>query len=812
MSFSIHWGRALAFLLVAVAPLRAADKPNILLILADDLGYSDLGCYGGEIETPVLDAVANRGIRFSEFYNTGRCWPTRAALMTGYYAQQIRRDLLPGVTSGNRGTRQPWAQLLPKMLQSRGYRSYHTGKWHIDGMPLQNGFDRSYYIQDQSRFFSPNVHYRDDVKLPAVQRGTDFYATVALSDHAIEVLEEHDAKHQSKPFFHYLAFAAPHFPLHSLPGDIERYRDKYRRDWATVRKERFDRQRQMGLLKTRLSAVETEVGPPYHFAEHLEILGSGEVNRPVNWDSLTEKQKDFQATKMAIHAAMIDRMDREVGRVLEQIRKMGELDNTLVLFLSDNGCSAEIMVRGDGHDPTAAPGSADTYLCLGPGWSTTCNTPFRRHKTWTHEGGISTPLIVSWPKGIKARGEIRHNAGHVIDIVPTLLELAGASAPKTMNGKPVPAPPGKSLVPVFTRDESVKHDYLWWFHDGHKAVRLGDWKAVAAKDEAWEVFNLANDRSETRNLAKKNPSRTKELVAAWDQRMEEIRKVALMDLPAKKAGRKGKAPARRAPASGKGAAKNKSKKPAPKRPVRKQVLVNGEIFTLLGKKAFIMHPAKESRTKPQPWIFYAPTLAGTPDIHENWMHQKFIDAGIAVAGIDVGEGYGSPLMFKYFDALYLELTRKREFAKKPILFGRSRGGLWVSSWAIAHPERVAGIIGIYPVYDFTSYPGIKRAAGAYGMTPEKLLAQAAELNPISKAHVLAQAKIPVVIIHGMDDTVVPLEMNSNELLRRYEKAGAREYIHVIEVPGQGHNYWPGFFHSQDLVDFAIMNAKSAAKK
>tara|TARA_Y100001934_G_scaffold279901_1_gene385038 strand:+ start:3127 stop:5589 length:2463 start_codon:yes stop_codon:yes gene_type:complete len=782
-----------ASMLVATLPIDAGDRPNILLIMADDLGYSDLGCYGGEIKTPVLDAVAERGIRFSQFYNTGRCWPTRGALLTGYYAQQIRRDNLDGVPSGGRGVRQPWAQLLPNMLKPLGYRSYHTGKWHIDGMPLQNGFDRSYYLQDQSRFFSPLQHYMDDKRLPKVERGTDFYATIALADHAIEVLKEHKANHGEKPFFHYLAFAAPHFPLHALPEDIERYKDKYKRDWEVVRNERHQRQLKMGLLNAKLSEVESDVGPPYHFPEHLEILGEGEVNRPVAWNSLTEKQKDFQATKMAIHAAMIDRMDREIGRVVKQIREMGELDNTIILFLSDNGCSAEIMVRGDGHDRDAPPGSADTYLCLGPGWSTTCNAPFRMHKTWTHEGGIATPLIVSWPSGLKARGEFRHNPGHVIDIVPTLVELAGGEVPKRLNDKAIPKAPGRSLAAALRKDGSVKHDYLWWYHDGHKAVRVGDWKAVAANGQDWEVFDLANDRSERNDLAKKHPQRTKRLVETWEKKKEEFKKLALTDLPPKKPARKG------APRKG-------------KRPASKQTLINGETFKLMGKKAFVMMPKKSKRSNPQPWIFYAPTLPAYPDTHEKWMHSSFVKAGVAVAGIDVGEAYGSPKALKFFDGLYDQLTKKRGFAMKPVLFGRSRGGLWVSSWAVANPKRVAGIIGIYPVYDYTTYPGVQRAAPAYGLTPEELLKRAPELNPISKAHVLANAEIPVVLIHGTDDTVVPIEKNSNEMLRRYEKAGKRNLIRVIEIERQGHNFWPEYFQSEDLVDTAIANAKLGARQ
>ena len=399
------------------SPVREAERPNILLILADDLGYSDLGCYGGEIQTPNLDSIAANGLRYTQFYNTARCWPTRGSLLTGYYAQQIRRDSLPGIPSGggNRGKRPAWAPLLPKMLAPAGYRSYHTGKWHIDGMPIENGFDHSYYLRDQGRFFNPKTHWKDDIKLPPVEKGTDFYATTALADHVVEVLKDHAANHSSKPFFQYLAFAAPHFPLHALPEDIAIYRDTYTKGWDVIRAERWQRMRKLGLIDERstprLSRVESDLGPPYHFPDAFEILGTGEINRPVPWKNLSAEQKQFQVAKMSIHAAMIHRMDIEIGRVFDQIKSMGQWDNTLVLFLSDNGASAEIMVRDDGHDPKASPGSAPTYLCLGPGWSTTANTPFRRHKTWTHEGGISTPLIVSWPKGISARGEFRSFAG-----------------------------------------------------------------------------------------------------------------------------------------------------------------------------------------------------------------------------------------------------------------------------------------------------------------------------------------------------------------------------------------------------------------
>ena len=508
----------------------AVDRPNVLLILADDLGYSDLHCYGSEIETPNLDSLAASGLRYTQFYNTARCWPTRAALLTGYYAQQVRRDTVDGVKSGGQGVRPKWARLLPDMLRPLGYRSYHSGKWHIDGRPLAGGFDRSYLLQDEGRYFSPRIHFDDDRKLAPVEPDAEYYSTSAMADYAIRFLKEHSEKHANQPFFQYLAFTTPHFPLHALPEDIAKYRETYLDGWELAREQRRKRQKELGITTAELSEVERDLGPPYHFPDALAKLGPGEVNRPLPWDELTEEQRKFQATKMAIHAAMIDRMDREIGRVLDQLRAMKAFENTLIIFLSDNGASAEIMVRGDGHDPSAEPGSAETHLCLGPGWSTVANTPLRRHKTWVHEGGIATPLVVHWPKGIQQRGEIRHTPGHVIDLVPTILEAAGGKRLDTWEGTEVPEPPGISLVQTFVRDRPVVGRELWWSHEGNRAVRVGDWKLVAAKGDPWELYDLSIDRAESNNIAQQHPNKVRQLEERWQAGNDEFRDLAQRDL------------------------------------------------------------------------------------------------------------------------------------------------------------------------------------------------------------------------------------------------------------------------------------------
>jgi arylsulfatase A-like enzyme len=530
--------RLAVFILIALTAVPGAveaqpTRPNVLLIVADDMGFSDARCYGGEIATPNLDKLAAEGLRFTQFYNTARCWPTRASLLTGYYPQQVRRDTLPGIRSGSQGVRPAWARLLPEMLAPLGYRSYHSGKWHVDGRPIDNGFDRSYSLDDHDRHFAPRRHTEDDKPLPPADAKSGYYSSTAIADHAIKCLREHAEKFSDRPFFEFLAFTAPHFPLQAPAEDIEKYRKTYLAGWDALRGRRWERLKVLGIPGASLSAIEREVGPPYAHPQAMTKLGPNEINLPLAWDELTAAQRDFQSCKMAVHAAMVDRMDREIGRVLEQLAAMNALENTIIFFLSDNGASAEIMVRGDGHDPAAECGTGATFLSIGPGWSSLANTPFRRHKSWVHEGGIATPLIVHWPKGIPTSGQVRHTPGHVIDLVPTILELAGGKPIAERDGKPVPPLAGRSLAKVFAKDGPIDRESLWWMHEANRALRVGDWKIVAAgKDAAWELYDLSADRCETRNLAAEKPEKVRELAGMWERQLKETAALAASDLPA----------------------------------------------------------------------------------------------------------------------------------------------------------------------------------------------------------------------------------------------------------------------------------------
>ena len=488
---------------------RSASAPNVLVIMMDDMGYSDIGCYGGDIETPNIDGLAENGLRFSNFYNTGRCWPTRSSLLTGYYAPQVRMDPPAGHRS-----RPAWQRLLPHYLKQCGYRSYHSGKWHVHNVTeaeKEGEFDISWgtEIEQGKHFFGAE--------------GDKAFSSTAITDHALDCLREHETNHKGTPFFHYVAYTAPHFPVQAEQADIDKYIDRYNEGWDVMRERRWQRLRDMGLVDCDLSAREPKVGSPWYREEFGERYGPGEVEYPVAWEALTDEQKRFQATKMAIHAAMIDRTDREIGRLLDQLRAMNAYEDTLVLFLSDNGASAEILIRAGGHDPTAPAGSEATHLCLGAGWSTCCNAPFRRHKIWVHEGGVATPLVAHWPNGIPARGELCHDAGHVVDFLPTILELAGMPPEDIPLPSGAPKLPGESLVPALTGEGTVDHAHIYFHHSGNRALRVDNWKIVSGSekpegtpDDQWALYDLSTDRCEMVDRAAERPEKLRDMQREWE--------------------------------------------------------------------------------------------------------------------------------------------------------------------------------------------------------------------------------------------------------------------------------------------------------
>jgi len=488
-------------------------QPNILVIVADDMGYSDLGCFGGEISTPNIDGLAADGLRFTQFYNTGRSWPTRAALMTGYYYPSVRKSNVSERPEG-------WSRSIAHYLRTVGYRSYHSGKWHVNELPKPHadaGFDHSYMTTYGASHFYP-VDLEDDIQV-SITDTVSYYQATAITDKALEYLKEHASQHSDNPFFLYLTYHTPHFPLHAPSENIAKYKDRYRSGWDKLREERYARLRELQIVDYEIADTEKSAVWLHQGKELLEkALGDGEVFAYTPWDSLTEQQKDFQATKMAIYAAMVDRMDEEIGRVLTHLRESGEFDNTLIFFLSDNGCSAEIMVRGEGHDPSAPAGSRFSHLSLGPGFAPASNTPLRRSKIWVHEGGISTPLIVHWGKGIKAKNELRHTPGHVTDLLPTILAAAGDIDPYAIAGADYPPLHGKSLTPAFATDSIIERDHIYFNHEGNYALRQGNWKIVtsAIDNHVWSLYNIAQDRGERHDLAATNPEKLNELITRWE--------------------------------------------------------------------------------------------------------------------------------------------------------------------------------------------------------------------------------------------------------------------------------------------------------
>jgi arylsulfatase A-like enzyme len=538
-----------AFCLWLGVPAWAADavakRPNILLILADDLGWSDIGCYGGEIRTPNLDALAAGGLRFTQFYNCARCCPSRAALLTGLYPQQAGVGSMTADEGlpGYRGSLQPGCVTIAQVLHSAGYRTAAVGKWHVGDaiLPTSRGFDDFYgfvrgYAVDS---WEPRMMLRlPEGRSSRNYQPGEYFATDAITDQALDFLAE--ARKSSPPWFFYVAYQAPHFPLQSQKQDMADYADIYAQGWDQIRAERLTRMKQLGLLPASAALTPRSPIPMKSVAEqHGSTTADG--NNPA-WDSLPADRRADLAQRMAVYAGMVTGMDRNIGRLIADLRAHDELDNTLILFLSDNGACAEwepfgfdlqgvadprpgtginvgtpnapnVLHGGDDLQRLGGPGSLFSY---GSGWANASNSPWRFYKHYDHEGGISAPLIVHWPARIKAAGQLRTQVGHVIDIMTTCMEIGGAKYPAELDGVQILPPEGKSLVPAFD-GRPLARDFLAWEHEGNRALRAGDWKIVSLAGKPWELYDLTHDRVELNDLAAQQPERVKEMSAQWDE-------------------------------------------------------------------------------------------------------------------------------------------------------------------------------------------------------------------------------------------------------------------------------------------------------
>ncbi len=546
------------FLLLSACTTLAAAQPNVLIILADDLGYSDLGCYGSEIHTPNLDALAAGGLRFTQFYNGARCCPSRASLLTGLYPHQAGVGLMtsdkgakfPG--SGDEGDKSPGYRgrlnnqcvTLGEVLRPAGYHTFACGKWHVgDFDPTTRGFDAFYGF-----FGGYGVNSYDEKMLislppggPAVKSSGPYFATDAITDHAIALLQG-TRQQPHKPWLMYLAYQAPHFPLQAPATDIDKYIAVYEQGWDRIRAQRLERMKKSGLVAEDTKLTPRSRIPNLKIAKDHGSATANEANPA--WDSLPPARQKDLARRMATFAAMVDRMDANIGRVMADLKQAGELENTLVFFLSDNGACAEWDPFGfdlKAPDPAATRpgmgvnlgtqagpnvlhegaalehmGEANTFMSYGSGWANACNTPWRLYKHYGHEGGISTPLIVHWPAGIAAaeQGKLRSQPGHLIDLMTTCVDVATATYPQTREGHAILPMEGRSLVPALA-NQPVNRESLAWEHEGNRAIRVGDWKLVALKGRPWELYDMSRDRTELHNVASENPDRVKDLSAQW---------------------------------------------------------------------------------------------------------------------------------------------------------------------------------------------------------------------------------------------------------------------------------------------------------
>jgi len=501
---------------------QSADRPNIILIMADDLGFSDLGCYGSEIHTPNLDALAEGGLRFTQFYNNAKCAPSRASLLTGLYPQKVSEYRAEGYVT------------IAQVLKAAGYRTLITGKSSgLAGLPDDQGFDRSYVLNDGAcNYFNPGLKrpgenepgrkwlnelrpwaQDGEILRPYTPKDKNFYATDAFTSQAIEYLDQYGK--EENPFFLYLPYTAPHFPLHAWPEDIAKYRGKYKIGWDVIRRQRYERMIELGLIYDRwkLSERDTQV---------------------VDWEKVEDK--DGADLEMAVYAAMIDRMDQGIGRIMAKVRELRIEEDTLVLFLSDNGSCAEDYRAFQSTNKEIPPGPMESYRTLGVGWTNASNSPFRKYKWWNHEGGMATPLIAYWPRVIKEGGRITHQVGHLMDIMATCLDIGDADYPATHNGHEVHPPKGKSLLPIFEGREREEHEAIFWQYGGSCAVRQGKWKLVSAhlnlrtgidhfqlqneweaEKVPWELYDMESDRTELTDLAEQLPEKVKELARLFGE-------------------------------------------------------------------------------------------------------------------------------------------------------------------------------------------------------------------------------------------------------------------------------------------------------